>query len=88
MNAASTACIKAATKLQAIQAIRQNSRTSAGSKKIGKVVTGNVGVAVIEGFVEKDFMRAEGEEAACWADVAKEIGKGDVKADGKDEFGG
>jgi hypothetical protein len=47
-----------------------------------------VGVAVIEGFAEKDFMRAEGEEAACWADVAKEIGKGDVRADGEDEFGG
>jgi hypothetical protein len=45
-------------------------------------------VAVVEGFAEKDFMRAEGEEAACWADVAKEIRKGDVRADSEDDFGG
>ena len=45
-------------------------------------------MAVVEEFAEKDFMRAEEEEAACWADVEKEVGKGDVRADGEDEFGG
>jgi hypothetical protein len=45
-------------------------------------------VTVVEEFGEKDFMRAEEEEAACWADVEEEIDKGDVRADGEDDFGG
>ena len=43
---------------------------------------------MVEKIAEKDFMRAEGEAAACWADIEEEIVKGDVRADGEDEFGG